>query len=73
MASLTFDKPHGNEARRNLHGNVVVTCDLCGRQASVPANKRNDPRWPGEYCDGLGYGMRHPLKQMKGPRGKAWE
>ena len=40
-------------------------CAVCGRQVQVADAKTRKDRYPGEYCDGLGFGLRHPLEKMR--------
>jgi hypothetical protein len=48
---------------------VEVECAGCLRTKTIPPSKRNDPRWPGEHCDGAS-GARHPILLMRGPEGE---
>ena len=53
---------------------LTVECARCGAKKLVSARKRNDHRWPGEFCDGPAPRhredrTRHPLTPMVGPEG----
>ena len=62
---------HHQTEQHNFDGPVDVKCPICGTSRTIPKRDRNRRSWPGAYCDGIGYGMRHGLAQMVGPEGKA--
>lgn len=45
----------------------------CGQTDTLTPKQRSDPRCGGKWCDGRGYGNRHPVAVMTGPKGKAYE
>lgn len=67
MADLTA--PRDMRAhKREYSTTLTVTC-WCGRTATMAPRQRNDPKHPGQWCDGA-YGDRHPISRMLGPDGE---